>query len=84
MTQKEFDGMPGLLQRKQFQNITGLSDRDLDGMTITCNALSAEEIERVRAHGLLPVFRPGLTTDAKDAKGKYYKADAARIANFKL
>lgn len=86
MTQEEFKKLPGLLLRKQFQDITGLSDRDLDSMTITCNQLTPAEMERLRACGLLPVFRPQLRAaiGGKHCGGKYYKQDAARMGGFQL
>jgi hypothetical protein len=80
MTQAEFNKLPGLLLRKQFQQVTGLNDKDLDAMTVTCNQLSDAEIERVRRVGLLPVLRP----QGPNGHGKYYKLDAARLAQFQM
>ena len=78
MTQAEFNKLPGLLLRKQFQDVTGLRDEDLDAMTITCNQLSEKETKRLRAAGLIPVLRPN------GGHGKYYKLDAARMANLQM
>lgn len=82
MTQHEFNKLPGLVLRKQFMDVTGLSDRDLDELTVTCNALSNEEIGKLRRVGLVPVFRPRISQ--QNPHGKYYKQDAARMGGFTM
>lgn len=75
MTQREFDGLPGLLTRKVFLAATGLHGRDL---------------RRMRRTGELKVFTRKWRT-VGEWKGRkrqpaplYYKSEAARITGFKL
>jgi hypothetical protein len=77
MTQAAFNELPGLLPRKLFQQITGLSDHDLDEMRrtgeLTVFYSHAQGMKRGRnGH------------KSKKSYAKYYKRDAARIGGFTL
>ncbi|HEY0551340.1 MAG TPA: hypothetical protein VGF13_17175 [Verrucomicrobiae bacterium] len=78
VTKETFARLPALLTRKQFQELTGLNDGDIDAMTITCNQLSTAELKKLRAAGLLPVLR----IHGTNGHGKYHKHDAAKFAGF--
>jgi hypothetical protein len=81
MTQAEFNELPGLLSRAQFQAVTGMNHHDLYACARKVTAATPEaEMERIRARGQLPVFH----ARRRNGYGKYYKRDAARIAGFKL
>lgn len=76
MTQQAFNELPGLLTRKLFQQITGLSDDDLDQMR------RDKELDVFYAHP--NGCRRRKKKKTKTGYAKYYKRDAARIAGFKL
>lgn len=78
VTSDSFKRLPAMLMRKEFKDISGLNDGDLDAMTITANQLSAAELVKVRAAGLLPVLRPG----GPGGHGKYYKEDLGKLLGY--
>lgn len=71
MTQEQFDALPGLLTRRQFMIVTGLSELKLRA-----------EVEA----GLVRRWRPSRPTRTyyKKSYARYYKTDAAHIGGFKL
>ena len=71
MTQEQFDALPGLLTRRQFMTVTGLTEPKL-----------RVEVEA----GLVRRWRPSRPTRKYYTKAyaRYYKADAATLTGFRM
>lgn len=75
MTQQEFNALPGRLTRKLFLQVTGISEDDLDQMR------QSKELDLFYPH---PNGSRRGQKKFKKGYAKYSKADAARIAGYKL
>lgn len=68
-TQEQFDRLPLLVSRSEFQSWTGLSDRDLQ-----------TEV----ASGRIPVWRPEDKSARRRRYARYYKWVIAQLCGLKL